>query len=62
MPFFKVKKLDFKTGGREVVVLREREAKAYGIRMGDKLRLKWDNRETVVTANFTNSKVGEGEI
>jgi len=62
MPFFKVKKLDFETGGRWIVVLREKEAQAYGIRMGDKLKLKWDSKETVVTANYTTSKVGEGEI
>lgn len=62
MPFFKVKKLDFKTGGRWVIVLREKEARAYGIRMGDELKLKWDGRETVVTANYTTTKVGEGEI
>ncbi len=62
MPFFKIKKLDFKTGGRWVVVLREKEAQAYGIRTGDKLRLKWDGRETVVTANYTASKIKEGEV
>lgn len=62
MPFFKAKKLDLRTGGRWVVVLREKEAQAYGIRMGDKLRLKWNSKKTVVTANFTSTKVGEGEI
>ncbi len=62
MPFFKIRKLDFKTGGRWIVVLREKEAQAYGIRMGDKLKLRWNNKETVVTANFTHSKVGEGEV
>jgi AMP phosphorylase len=62
MPFFKVKKLDFETGGRWIIVLKEKEAQAYGIRMGDKLKLKWDGRETVVTANFTHTKVGEGEV
>lgn len=62
MPFFKVKKLDFETGGRWIVVLREKEAQAYGIRMGDKLKLKWDGKETVVTANYTVAKVGEGEV
>jgi AMP phosphorylase len=62
MPFFKIKKLDFETGGRWIVVLREKEAQAYGIRMGDKLKLKWDGRETVVTANFTHTKVGDGEV
>jgi AMP phosphorylase len=62
MPFFKVKKLDFETGGRWIIVLKEKEARAYGIRMGDKLKLKWDGRETVVTANFTHTKVSEGEV
>ncbi|MBI5071869.1 AMP phosphorylase [Candidatus Falkowbacteria bacterium] len=62
MPFFKIKKLDFETGGRWIIVLREKEAQAYGIRMGDKLKLKWDSRETVVTANFTHTKVAEGEV
>lgn len=62
MPFFKVKKLDFETGGRWIIVLREKEARAYGIRMGDKLKLKWNSKETVVTANFTHTKVAEGEV
>ncbi len=62
MPFFKVKKLDFETGGRWIIVLKEKEARAYGIRMGDKLKLKWDGRETVVTANFTHTKVADGEV
>jgi AMP phosphorylase len=62
MPFFKVKKLDFEAGGRWIVVLREKEAQAYGIRMGDKLKLKLGGKETVVTANYTAAKVGEGEV
>lgn len=62
MPFFKAKKLDFETGGRWIIVLKEKEARAYGIRTGDKLKLKWDGRETVVTANFTHTKVGDGEV
>lgn len=62
MPFFKVKKLDLKAGGRWIIVLREKEAQAYGIRMGDKLRLQWNGKKTVVTANFTNTKVAEGEV
>lgn len=62
MPFFKAKKLDFKTGGKWIVVLHEKEAHAYGIRMGDKLRLKWNSKTTVVTANFTKTKVNHGEI
>ena len=44
------------------MVLREKEAQAYGIRMGDKLRLRWNHKKTVVTANFTKTKVDYGEI
>lgn len=62
MPFFKAKNLDLKTGGKWIVVLHEKEAQAYGIRTGDKLRLKWNNKKTVVTANFTKTKVNHGEI
>jgi AMP phosphorylase len=62
VPFFKVKNLDLKTGGKWIVVLREKEARAYGIRTGDKLRLQWNHKKTVVTANFTRTKVDYGEI
>lgn len=44
------------------MVLCEKEAQAYGIRMGDKLRLQWNSKKTVVTANFTKTKVDYGEI
>ncbi len=62
MPFFKAKNLDLKTGGKWIVVLHEKEAQAYGIRMGDKLRLEWNSKKTVVMANFTRTKVNHGEI
>jgi AMP phosphorylase len=62
MPFLKAKNLDLKTGGRWIVVLHEKEAQAYGIRSGDKLRLEWNSKKTVVTANFTKTKVNHGEI
>lgn len=54
--------MDLKTGGKWIVVLCEKEAQAYGIRMGDKLRLQWNSKKTVVTANFTKTKVDYGEI
>ncbi|MBU3924825.1 thymidine phosphorylase [Patescibacteria group bacterium] len=62
MPFFKAKKLDFSSGRRMEVVLREEEARRYGIRKADVLKIKWKKKSFFATVNYTNSKVEEGEI
>lgn len=62
MPFFHAKKLDFSSGHRLQVVLRREEARRYGIRAADTLKIHFDRKELFVTVNYTNSKVQEGEI
>lgn len=62
MPFFHVKKLDFSSGHRLQVVLRRSEARRYGIRAADVLKVHFDSKEYFVTVNHTDSKVEEGEI
>jgi AMP phosphorylase len=64
MPFFlTAKKLDFTTGGREVVaVFQEEEGKIFGIQPGDKVELSWRGATVVASANFSRHKVKKGEI
>lgn len=62
MPYFKVKKLDFSSGHRPEVVLRESEARRYGIRKADVLKIVWKKKSFFAAVNYTNSKVQEGEI
>ncbi len=62
MPFFKAKKLDFSSGRRLEVVLRETEARRFGIRRADVLKIKWNKKSFFAVVNYTNSKVQEGEI
>ncbi|MDP3056968.1 MAG: thymidine phosphorylase [bacterium] len=62
MPYFKARKLDFESGHRPEVVLREEEARRYGIRKADILKIVWKNKSFFAAVNYTNSKVEEGEI
>lgn len=62
MPYFKAKKLDFSSGHRPEVVLRESEARRYGIRKADVLKIVWKNKSFFAAVNYTDSKVEEGEI
>ncbi len=63
MPFFlKSKKLDFKAEGTLVAVLRESEARNFGVQPGDDLEIRWGKRRIIAEADFTNSKVRPGEI
>lgn len=62
MPYFKARKLDFSSGHRPEVVLRESEARRYGIRKADVLKIVWKNKSFFAAVNYTDSKVEEGEI
>lgn len=62
MPYFKARKLDFESGHRPEVVIRESEARRYGIRKADVLKIVWKNKSFFAAVNYTNSKVQEGEI
>ncbi len=62
MPFFHAKKLDFSSGYRLQAVLRQSEARRYGIRAGDVLKIHCDSQEFFVKVNYTDAKVQEGEI
>ena len=61
--YLRAKKLDFSSGGRPwVVVLQEKEAKTFGIVMGDRVEVCWEKNKAVVVAYYTNKKVNKGEI
>jgi len=64
MPFYlHAKKLDFSSGGQPwVVVLQEKEAKTFGIVMGDLVEISWAGKKAVVVAYYTRRKVNKGEI
>lgn len=62
MPYFKARKLDFASGHRPEVVLRESEARRYGIRKADVLKIVWKKKSFFAVVNYTSSKVQEGEI
>ena len=64
MPFFlHAKKLDFQSGEQPwVVVLQEKEAKTFGIVMGDRVEIRWGKNKAVVVAYYTRKKVNKGEI
>ncbi|MDP2684311.1 MAG: thymidine phosphorylase [bacterium] len=64
MPFYlHAKKLDFSSGGEPwVVVLQEKEAKTFGIVMGDMVEIRWGNQKATVVAYYTRKKVNKGEI
>ncbi len=64
MPFYlHAKKLDFSSGGEPwVVVLQEKEAKTFGIVMGDMVEIRWGKEKATVIAYYTRKKVNKGEI
>jgi len=45
-----------------VVVLREKEAKTFGIVMGDLMEIRWAGQRAIVIAYYTRKKVKHGEI
>ncbi|MDD3434360.1 MAG: thymidine phosphorylase [Candidatus Pacebacteria bacterium] len=60
--FLKVKHLDIRTGHPWVVVMHEADSNKYGVRAGDELVIKWDNRTTEVSVDITNNLIKEGEL
>ncbi len=60
--FLKAKYLDLKTGHPWIVVIHEEDAKTYGVRAGDELTLKWNQKKTEVSVDLTKELVGVGEI
>lgn len=62
MPYFRAKKIDFASGHRPEVAIRENEARRYGIRAADILKLKINKKIFFVGVNYTQNKVQEGEI
>ncbi|MDQ5882778.1 MAG: phosphorylase [Patescibacteria group bacterium] len=60
--FLKAKYLDLKTGHPWIVVIHEEDAKTYGVRAGDELTLKWNQKTTQVSVDLTKELVGRGEI
>ncbi len=62
MPFFRAKKLDFASGHRLEVVIREEEARRNGIRTADVLKLRAGGKSFFVGVDYTHRKVEEGEI
>lgn len=62
MPFFRAKKLDFESGHRLEVVIREEEARRNGIRTADVLKLRFGKKTVFVGVDYTHNKVQEGEI
>lgn len=63
MLYLRAKKLDFSSGGQPwVVILREEEARTYGIVLGDLLEVKWAGQRAIVVAYYSRHKVNHGEI
>jgi AMP phosphorylase len=64
MPFFlRAKKLDFSSGGQPwVVVLQEKEARTFGVVMGDLIEIRWKDNKATVIAYYTRNKVNKGEM
>jgi len=62
MPIFRAKNLDFSSGRRMEAVLQEEEARRYGIRAADVLKVHCEKKSFFVRVNYTHSKVQEGEI
>ena len=58
----RAKRLDFATGGMNIVVFRGRDAENFGILPGDKLELSWDGQKEIVTADISHTAVQHGEI
>lgn len=62
MPFFHAKKLDLSSGHRLQVVLKRSEARRYGVRAADVLKIHCDGKVFFAIVDFTDSRVQEGEI
>ncbi|MFH1111613.1 MAG: AMP phosphorylase [Patescibacteria group bacterium] len=61
--YLKSKKLDFSAGGEIVAVVNEEEAESLGIQAGDRIELKWNNKQKIVVwADTSRSRVKAGQI
>ncbi|MBT7553001.1 hypothetical protein HN670_00860, partial [bacterium] len=63
MPYYlKIKKLDIKTGQASIALLNVDEARRYGIRAGDKIRISWQNKNIIAEANTSTKRIKPGQI
>lgn len=63
MPYYlKIKKLDIKTGQSNIVLLNVDEARRYGIKAGDKVRISWQDKSIIAEANTSRKRVKRGQI
>ncbi len=61
--YLKSKKLDFSAGGEIVAVINEEEAETLGIQAGDRIELKWNNKQKIIVlADTSKSRVKAGYI
>lgn len=61
--FLKVRRIDIDTGGdSQVVLLRGRDADAFGIVPGDRLQVTQGRRRMVVVADVTHHSIRHGEV
>lgn len=60
--FLKVKYLDIKTGYPWIAIIHEKDGESFGIRAGDKLVLKWQEKKTEIAVDTTKSLVKPGEV
>ncbi len=60
--FLKVKYLDIKTGHPWIVIINEKDGRRFGIRPGDELVVKWEEKQTEIAVDTTESLVKKGEI
>jgi AMP phosphorylase len=58
----KAKYLDIKTGYPWIAIIHEQDGENFGVRPGDQLELKWENKKTEITIDTTKSLVEKGEI
>ncbi|MBT4209899.1 MAG: AMP phosphorylase [Candidatus Komeilibacteria bacterium] len=63
MPYYlKIKKLDIKTGQSNIVLLNREEARRYGIKAGDKVKITWPDHSVIAEANTSQKRVKLGQI
>jgi AMP phosphorylase len=60
--YLKIKKLDIKTGQASIALLNVDEARRYGIRAGDKIRISWQNKNIIAEANTSTKRIRPGQI
>ncbi|MBT7088824.1 AMP phosphorylase [bacterium] len=60
--YLKIKKLDIKTGQANIALLNVNEARRYGIRAGDKVKISWQNKRIIAEANTSIKRIKPGQI